>query len=162
MVPIKQLWGDSANAVPHDRNYASEFPTFGEIAEVNSIGVQWSSLALGEPPCWSRLTPTPGKYVLMLVLMKVSLKHSHGRFDFLATYIWQNFEPTLVKFLGWFSLFKNGPSPASSSLILSFQTNITIFTIFSNKCEKYAELGFEPTTFGTWVSSHNHLTRAPP
>ena len=38
--------------------------------------------------------------VLMLVLMKVSLKHSHGRFDFLATYIWQNFEPTLVKFLG--------------------------------------------------------------
>ena len=34
------LKGDSANAVPHDRNYASEFPTFGEIAEVNSIGVQ--------------------------------------------------------------------------------------------------------------------------
>ena len=54
--------GDSANAVPHDINYASEFPTFGEIAEVNSTGVQWSSLALGEPPWWSWLTPMPGKY----------------------------------------------------------------------------------------------------
>ncbi len=46
----EELKGDSANAVPHNINYASEFPTFGEIAEVNSTGVQWSSLALGEPP----------------------------------------------------------------------------------------------------------------
>jgi len=28
--------GSSANAAPHNRNYASEFPTFGEIAEVNT------------------------------------------------------------------------------------------------------------------------------
>ena len=39
-----------------------------------------------------------------------------------------------------------------------FSKNITIFA--SNKCEKmsiqYKVLGFEPTTFGTWVSSHNH------
>ena len=47
---MDEIKGDSANAVPHERNYASEFPTFGEIAEVNSTGVQWSSLALGEPP----------------------------------------------------------------------------------------------------------------
>ena len=40
--------GDSANVFPHDMNYASEFPTFGEIAEVNLTGVQWSSLALGK------------------------------------------------------------------------------------------------------------------
>ena len=26
---------------------------------------------------------------------------------------------------------------------------------------QYTVPGFEPTTFGTWVSSHNHLTRAP-
>ena len=26
---------------------------------------------------------------------------------------------------------------------------------------QYTVLGFELTTFGTWVSSHNHLTRAP-
>ena len=40
----------------------------------------------------------------------------------------------------------------------SFQTNISIFT--TNICEKmsiqYTVPGFEPTTFGTWVSSHNH------
>ena len=39
-----------------------------------------------------------------------------------------------------------------------FQTNITIFT--ANKCEKifiqYTVQGFEPMTFGIWVSSHNH------
>ncbi len=46
-----EMRGESANAVPHNINYASEFPTFGEIAEVNSAGMQWSSLALGEPPC---------------------------------------------------------------------------------------------------------------
>ena len=41
----------------------------------------------------------------------------------------------------------------------SFKRNIvTIFT--TNICEKmsiqYTVLGFDPTTFGTWVSSHNH------
>jgi len=32
---------------PHRINYASEFPTFEEIAEVNPTGVQWKGLALG-------------------------------------------------------------------------------------------------------------------
>ena len=46
----------------------------------------------------------------------------------------------------------------------SFQTNmITIFA--TNICKKmsiqYTVPGFKPTTFGKWVSSHNHLTRAP-
>ena len=40
----------------------------------------------------------------------------------------------------------------------SFQTNIAIFT--TNICEKmsiqYTVPGFEPTTFGARVSSHNH------
>ena len=51
--------------------------------------------------------------------------------------------------------FKNGPPSASFS---SFQTNITIFT--TNKCEKmsiqYTVLGFKPTNFEKWVSSHYH------
>ena len=38
----------------------------------------------------------------------------------------------------------------------SFQTNITIFTICEKMSIQYTVLGFEPTTFGTWVSSHNH------
>ena len=47
-------------------------------------------------------------------------------------------------------------------LLSSFRTQITKFT--ANKCEKmsiqYTVPGFELTTFGIWVSSHNHYTRA--
>ena len=35
---------------PTNINYAPESPTFGVIAEVNPPGVQWTGLALGEPP----------------------------------------------------------------------------------------------------------------
>ena len=35
---------------PTNRNYAVELPTFGAIARVNTTGVQWQRLALGEPP----------------------------------------------------------------------------------------------------------------
>ena len=58
------------------------------------------------------------------------------------------------------AFYKNGPTPASFIVYFrSFQTNIiTIFT--TNICEKmsiqYTVLGFEPMTFGMWVSSHNH------
>ena len=56
------------------------------------------------------------------------------------------------------------PRPLLSFIFGLLQTNIiTIFT--TNICEKmsiqYTVSGFEPTTFGTWVSSLNHLTRAP-
>ena len=66
--------------------------------------------------------------------------------------------PNLVRFQcdGIIIVFKNGPSLASLS---SFQTSATILT--TNKCEKMsiqcAVLGFELTTFGTWVSSHKPL-----
>ena len=59
-----------------------------------------------------------------------------------------------IKFISisqlWLLLFFN--------LFLPFQTNITIFA--TNKCKKCPSsictvLGFKPTTFGTWVSSHN-------
>ena len=50
-----------------------------------------------------------------------------------------------------------------------------LFSVFSNKqynfynksvwikvmSIQYPAPGFEPMTFGTWVSSHNHQTRAP-
>ena len=45
-----------------------------------------------------------------------------------------------------------------------------LFSVFSNKQQinvknvmsiQYTAAGFEPTTFRTWVSSHNHLIRAP-
>ena len=49
--------GDGANAVPINKNYALELPTFGVIAEVNLTVVQWWGLALGEQPCWSLCHP---------------------------------------------------------------------------------------------------------
>ena len=55
--------------------------------------------------------------------------------------------------------FKNRPTPASFLFIFGlFNQTLQIFT--TNICEKfsiqYAVPGFEPMTFGTWVSSHNH------
>ena len=58
--------------------------------------------------------------------------------------------------------FLNGPSSPLFCLFSSFQTNISI--LITNKCEKCPSSkrgpGFELTTFGTQVSSHNHQTRA--
>ena len=42
--------GKARTQSPTTTNYAVEFPLFEEIAEVNTPGVQWVSLALGEPP----------------------------------------------------------------------------------------------------------------
>ena len=53
---------ESANAVPTNKNCALELSTFGIIVGVSHTGVQWHSLALGEQPSWSLLTPAPGKY----------------------------------------------------------------------------------------------------
>ncbi|VEL29624.1 unnamed protein product [Protopolystoma xenopodis] len=42
--------GKARTQSPTTRNYAVDFPAFGEIAGVSTAGVQWLSLALGEPP----------------------------------------------------------------------------------------------------------------
>ena len=61
-------------------------------------------------------------------------------------------------FLSVFFLSKNGPTPASFSFIFAFPNTYYNFT--TNKFEKmsiqYTVPGFELTSFGTWVSSHNH------
>ena len=60
----------------------------------------------------------------------------------------------------WF--YKNGPSQASFSFIFVFSNKHNFTTIKWEKMSiQYKVLGFEPTTFGTWLSSHNHKTRAP-
>ena len=47
-------------------------------------------------------------------------------------------------------------------LFSSFQTNIKFLQqIYVKMSIQYALLGYEPTSFGTWVSCYNHLTRAP-
>ena len=94
-----------------------------------------------------------------------------------------HFQVTLMQFIkcrthiiwvtrGWYSLTKHFEiaiwifftrrSPASFCWFSPFQTNIKIFT--TNKCQiisiQCTLLGFESTTFGTWVSSLNHKTRA--
>ena len=42
--------GLARTQIPTNKNDDVEFPTFGEIAGVNHSQVQWSSLALEEPP----------------------------------------------------------------------------------------------------------------
>ena len=51
------MWkkGLARTQIPTNRNYAPELPTFGVIARVSYSVVQWSSLALREPPWWSWL-----------------------------------------------------------------------------------------------------------
>ena len=45
-----KLQGLARTQIPTNKNDDVEFPTFGEIAGVNHSLVQWSSLALEEPP----------------------------------------------------------------------------------------------------------------
>ena len=45
-----KLKGLARTQIPTNKNNDVEFPTFGEIAGVNHSLVQWSSLALEEPP----------------------------------------------------------------------------------------------------------------
>lgn len=54
--------GTARTPFPATKNYTHELFTLGIIAEVNSAEVQWPSLTPEEPPSWSRLTSTPGKY----------------------------------------------------------------------------------------------------
>ena len=49
--------GRARTQVPTTRNYTLELPTFGVIAGVNPIEVQWEDLAPGGPPWWSRCLP---------------------------------------------------------------------------------------------------------
>ena len=51
---LNRLHRDSANAVPANKNYTPEISTLGIFARVSSTVVQWKSLALEEPPFWSR------------------------------------------------------------------------------------------------------------
>ena len=48
------IQGRARTQSPTNINYASESPTFGAIAQVNPPGVQWTGLAVGEPPTGSR------------------------------------------------------------------------------------------------------------
>ena len=64
----------------------------------------------------------------------------------------------------WFFFFNNGPTSASFCLLSSFQQikNTFLQQINAKKSIQYTMLWFEPTIFRLRVSSHNHLTRAPP
>jgi hypothetical protein len=68
LLGISFLWsadkGIARTQTPTNKNYALELFTFETIVGVNLSVVQWTGLTLGEPPSWSWLTPTPGKYAL--------------------------------------------------------------------------------------------------
>ena len=53
LLSFREDQGRARTQSPTNRNCAPESPTFGVIAEVNPPGVQWTGLALGEPPSGS-------------------------------------------------------------------------------------------------------------
>ena len=67
-VIIVVIKGIARTQSPTIKNYAFELPTFGVIVGVNQTLVQWKGLTLEEPPSWSWLTSTPGKYALWFFL----------------------------------------------------------------------------------------------
>ena len=69
---IRLLKGLARTQIPTNKNDDVEFPTFGEIAGVNHSWVQWSSLALEEPPSWSWLRPLVQVSMLYRSVFKIS------------------------------------------------------------------------------------------
>ena len=76
---------------PTNKNYAFELPTFGVIVGVSQAEVQWKGLALEEPPSWSQLTSTPGKYEVTLSLLGTVLELNNFSFEnFKTILLWQS------------------------------------------------------------------------
>ena len=67
-----KLKGLARTQIPTNKNNDVEFPTFGEIAGVNHSLVQWSSLALEEPPSWSWLRPLVQVSMLLWNVFKMT------------------------------------------------------------------------------------------
>ena len=106
------IQGIARTQSPTNINYAPESPTFGVIAEVNPPGVQWTGLALGEPPLGSRC---PLCQVSMLEWERWANPHSATRPKWqclvLKKVIWQqklqSIEATLWLFKMAFIVWKN-------------------------------------------------------
>ena len=117
------------------RNVYATIVTFANINQIARTGIFFISGP-----------PTGNKFFSVIILL----------ITFTPCYSWRRWKN--ISFLCFF--FKNGPTPSSFIVCFrSFQTNIiTYFT--TNICEKMSIQntvpGFEPTSFGTWVSSHNH------
>ena len=73
LASFKSYQGIARTQSPTNKNYAFELPTFGVIVGVSPTEVQWRGLTLEEPPSWSRLTSTPGKYASNLSLNETSV-----------------------------------------------------------------------------------------
>ena len=71
---FNEFLGSARTQLPTNINYAPELSTFGIIARVSQIEVQWKGLALGEPPSGSRLTPVPGKYACSSSILETPSK----------------------------------------------------------------------------------------
>ena len=68
------IWGIARTQCPTNKNCAFKWSTFETIVGVNRPEVQWDSLILEEPPSWSWLTSTPGKYAEIVSMLSISLQ----------------------------------------------------------------------------------------
>ena len=67
------VWrGLARTQVPTITNYTVELSTFGIIAEVSRIWVQWNSLALEEAPRWSSLLPRQVSMLFHSIFLRTS------------------------------------------------------------------------------------------
>jgi hypothetical protein len=71
------IWGIARTQSPTNKNCAFKWSTFETIVGVNWPEVQWDSLILEEPPSWSWLTSTPGKYAIIESILQNQWKSTN-------------------------------------------------------------------------------------
>ena len=109
----------------------------GEVSSTEIMAGDFSSLQFFPPKCWGQILPRCRSWT------------SFGQKSFRKDHLYSESKEIFNK---------TGQPRPLFHLFSSFQTHISIFA--ANKCEKmsiqYTVPGFKLTTFGTWVSSHNH------
>ena len=162
---LRHIYDDGA----HQKYYPN-----GLLSFIKAAIAQWIRLHL--PSCRHRFEPKHAINAFINLYLNCHVekdenKQKRGRdwpiFLKKNIALWsQSIEQNANKFLTYTSnarfltvFFKKWPTSASFSFIFSiFKQTLQFFK--TNICEKmsiqYMVPGFEPTTFGTWVSSHNH------
>ena len=102
---------------PTNKNCAFKWSTFETIVGVNWPEVQWDSLILEEPPSWSWLTSTPGKYAMIEFILQENLKCSNETgWEFRRNL----FRPNFFSWLGTiFALWWSSPALRSGDTVTS-------------------------------------------
>ena len=133
------------------------------------------TMELWRPPGYNLLiSQSPSKkhsvkYVEVLFLDKSSWGHLCNGFLLYAHFIWCQFADYQYCYYHfehylWLVLLCSAPIHLVPFVCFLKWANPGLFFVYFRSFQtniQYTVPGFEPTTFVTWVSSHNHYTRAP-